>query len=154
MPTVTITRGEFARRVLESVKLHAPVTLHTRRALQAEMQAEGGSARFNPFNSTRRLPGSTDYNRLPNGVAVQNYASPHQGIEATVLTLMENQPGYARIRKRLRNNADADEIIKAIGESSWGTDGTVALKVLKDIRADRQPNRLSELEQRRVAGSD
>jgi hypothetical protein len=145
-----MTRGEFARRVLESAKLHAPVTIHTRRALQAEMQAEGGSARFNPFNTTRRLPGSSNYN----SVGVQNYASPQQGIEATVLTLMENQPGYARIRKRLRSNASAPEILKAIGESSWGTDGKLALAVLDDIRHDRAPNRLTELEQRRVAGSD
>ena len=43
-------RGEFANRVTRGVG--AKVTLHTRRAWQAELQTEGGSAKNNPTNTT------------------------------------------------------------------------------------------------------
>jgi len=144
-----VTRGEFANRVTK--RLRAEVTLHTRRAWQAQMQAEGGSAAYNPFNTTLRMPGSTDYNKLPNGVAVQNYVSAAQGIEATVKTLRENGHGYEKIRRLLIRNAPATEIVEAIGESDWGTDSSLALAVLGDIKHARKPNTLAELEAKQIA---
>jgi hypothetical protein len=140
-----MTRGDFATKVLKG--LGAPVTIHTRRALQAEMQAEGGEAKFNPFNTTLRRQGSTNYNTA----RVQNYVTAAQGVAATVRTLKEDQPGYARIRRRLRENAPASKILAAIGESSWGTSGTVALEVLDDIKHDRKPNTLAILEAKEIA---
>lgn len=139
-------RGEFTAEVTR--ELGAPVTLHTRRALQAELQAEGGDARYNPFNTTLRLPGSTTYN----SVGVQNYTDAAQGVEATVKTLKEQGHGYHKIRRRLRANASAGEIVRAFGESAWGTNLTLVLAVLDDIRHSRKPNVLAELEARYVAG--
>lgn len=139
-------RGAFAKKLLEG--LGAPRTLHTRRALMAEMQAEGGAAKHNPFNTTLPMPNSTDYNE----VGVQNYLSAEQGVAATIRTLKENQAGYALIRKLLRDNAPAKAILEAIGNSAWGTDGTLALQVLDDIKHDRKPNTLAELEAREIAG--
>lgn len=138
-----MTRGNFAREVTK--RLGAEVTLHTRRAWAAQMQAEGGGAHYNPFNTTLRMPGSSNYN----SVGVQNYVSAEQGIEATVRTLKEDGHGYEKIRRALRANAPATEIVKAIGDSAWGTDATLALAVLDDIRDGRQP--LKELEARPVA---
>jgi hypothetical protein len=137
--------GEFGRKVTQG--LGAAVTLHTRRAWAAEMQAEGGGARFNPFNTTLRMPGSTNYN----SVGVQNYVTAAQGVEATVKTLKENGHGYEKIRKLLRANGSAAEILKAIGASDWGTSGTVALAVLEDIQHSRKPNTLAELEAKQIA---
>jgi hypothetical protein len=140
-------RGEFTAEVTR--ELGAPVTLHTRRAMQAELQAEGGGARYNPFNTTLRLPGSTTYN----SVGVQNYVDAAQGVEATVKTLKENHgQRYHLIRRRLRANASAGEIVRAFGESAWGTNLTLVLAVLDDIRHSRKPNALAELEARYVAG--
>lgn len=142
-----MTRGRFANEVTK--RLGAKVTLHTRRAWQAQMQAEGGDAKHNPFNTTLRMPGSTDYNKLPNGVAVQNYTSAEQGIEATVKTLKENGHGYEEIRKMLRANATAVQIVTAIGRSAWGTDATLALQVLDEIKRGIQ--KLETLERKLVA---
>lgn len=148
-----MTRGEFAHKLLG--RLGAPKTLHTRRALMAWMQAEGGSARSNPLNTTLKLPGSTDFNEVP----VQNYTSGEQGIAATATTLLrEKSHGYERIVRRLRMNAPAWAIVDAIIESDWGTghedapgDDTVIEKVLDDIQHRRRPNRLRELERRQIA---
>ena len=142
-----MTRGRFARLVLE--KLGAPVTLHNRRALMAQMQTEGGSSRNNPFNTTQKMPGST--NVEGNVAFVQHYTSPQQGIDATVKTLKTPGHRYEAIVSNLRENAYATETIKSIAASDWGTGGTVLTDVLDDIRKGRAPNRLSELEKREIA---
>lgn len=138
-----MTRGQFANRVTKG--LRAEVTLHTRRAWAAQMQAEGGDAAFNPFNTTLPMPGSTRYN----SVGVQNYVSAEQGVEATVKTLLENGHGYEVIRRRLLRNASATAIVEAIGDSDWGTDSTLALTVLDEIKRGIQP--LAELEAKPIA---
>lgn len=140
-----MNRGEFANRVTKD--LGAKVTLHTRRAWQAQIQAEGGSAKNNCFNTTQPMPGSTDYN----AVGVQNYKTPEQGIEATIKTLRYKNHGYERIVKRLKENAPATEIIEAIGQSDWGTSGSLARDVLDDIKNGREPNTLKQLEAKRIA---
>ena len=138
-------RGAFANKV--TLGLGAKVTVHTRRALQAQMQAEGGSAKNNPFNTTMPMPGATNFN----SVGVKNYVNAEQGIQATIKTLKENGHGYEEIRKLLRANASAVQIVTAIGRSDWGTDSSLALEVLDDIRHDRDPNTLSKLEAREIA---
>lgn len=138
-----MTRGQFANRVTK--RLRAEVTLHTRRAWQAQMQAEGGDAAFNPFNTTLKMPGSTDYN----SVHVQNYVSAEQGIEATAKTLLENGHGYEEIRRRLIRNESATRIVEAIGASDWGTDSTLALTVLGEIKRGIQS--LADLEAKPIA---
>lgn len=140
-----MTRGEFANRL--TAKLGAKITLHTRRAWQAQMQAEGGSAKNNPFNTTQPMPGSIDYN----AVGVQQYKTAQQGVEATVKTLRYKNHGYERIIAKLKENAPATEIVKAIGESDWGTSGNLASRVLDDIKHDRAPNTLKALEAKRIA---
>lgn len=151
-----MTRGEFANRVTKG--LGAKVTFHTRRADQAQLQTEGGSARNNPYNTTLKLPGSTDYNFIAPGIAVQNYASPEQGIEATIRTFRGKGHGYERIIRLKRENAPAWKICIAVVESDWGTgeaitkdDHPLILEVLDDIRHFRTPNTLAQLEARRVA---
>lgn len=138
-------RGAFANLVTRG--LGAKAMLHTRRAWQAQMQAEGGGAKSNPFNTTQPMPGATNYN----SVGVKNYVSPEQGIEATIKTLKQDGHGYEKIRKLLRANAPATEIVKAIGNSDWGTDSKLALAVLDDIKHNREPNTLKRLEAKEIA---
>ena len=147
-----MTRGQFWHHVLEA--LDAPKTTHTRRAGMAWMQAEGGSSRHNPLNTSLRMPGSATVNDH----GVQHYVSDDQGIEATVKTLLEAGHGYERIVRRLRMNSPAWAIVDAIIESDWGTghedapgDDTVLEKVLDDVQHRRSPNRLRELERRPIA---
>jgi hypothetical protein len=138
-------RGEFVAAV--TTEMFAPITLHTRRAMQSELQAEGGFARNNPFNTTLRLPGSTNYN----SVGVQNYNDPAQGVTATVKTLKQHCCGYGKIRRRLRENASAREIVKAFGQSEWGTNLSLVQAVLDDVVHSRFPNTLAELEAKYIA---
>lgn len=147
-----MTRGQFWHHVLAA--LGAPKTTQTRRAGMAWMQAEGGSSRHNPLNTSLRMPGSTTVNDH----GVQHYVSDEQGVEATVKTLLESGHGYERIVRRLRMNAPAWAIIDAVIESDWGTghedapgDDTVVEQVLDDIQHRRSPNRLRELERRPIA---
>lgn len=138
-----MTRGEFVRRLLK--ELDAPVTLHNRRALHAQMQSEGGSAAWNPFNTTWHLPGATDYN----SVHVKNYPSFEDGMKATVLTLKQDQYGYPRIISALRANRPARDTIKIIGESAWGTGAVLLAEVFGWIA--KVSGVLSTLERKQVA---
>lgn len=142
-----VNRGNFANTLTN--RLGAKVTLHTRRAWQAQMQAEGGSALNNPFNTTQTWAGATCYNTYP---CVKNYQTAQDGINATVKTLSYPNHGYGYIVKALKNNAPATVIVTRIGESDWGTFGGLALAVLDDIKHNRSPNTLSQLEHTHVAG--
>ena len=97
------------------------------------IQAEGGTARWNPLNTTQRMPGSWDYN----SVGVQNYPDFETGLAATVKTIEQTNPalGYVAILTRLRRDARPASTLKAVEASQWGTGG-LALKVLPYVRAD------------------
>jgi hypothetical protein len=149
-------RGHFANGVI--LGIGAEVTLHTRRASQAQLQTEGGNAENNPYNTTLKMPGSTDYNFIRPGIAVQNYVSPKQGQEATIKTFKGKGHGYEKIIRLMKANAPASQICIAIIESDWGTgealdeDGDyLLLEVLSDIKHGRKPNTLAQLEAREVA---
>jgi hypothetical protein len=111
------------------------------------MQSEGGSAKNNPLNTTQHMPGSTRFNSAD----VQNYVSAEQGIEATIKTLGYKGHGYEKIVAALKQYKPATEIIDAIGESDWGTGGTLIHDVLDDIKHGREPNTLVKLEAKQIA---
>lgn len=139
-----ITRGNFAAGVTQG--LNAEVTLHTRRALMAINQVEGVAAANNAYNTTLRTSCSTTFNF----VGVQNYCSGKEGVNATVRTLKFPNHGYGFVIHALRVNAPATNIVKAWGRSDWGTDITLALAVLDDIKHSRFPNTLAHLEARQI----
>ena len=151
-----MTRRDFAAGVIKG--LGAEVTLHTRRASQAQLQTEGGDAENNPYNTILKMPGSTDYNFIRPGIAVQNYVSPKQGQEATIKTFKGKGHGYEKIIHLMKINAPATQICIAIIESDWGTGEAVdkdgdylLLAVLSDIKHNRAPNTLAQLEAREIA---
>ncbi len=139
-----ITRGNFSNGV--TTRLGAEVTLHTRRALMAENQAEGVAAANNAYNTTQIMPFSTPFNP----VGVQNYRTGREGEEATVKTLRYKHHGYWRIIKSLKENAPAIYIVRAFGRSDWGTDLQLVEAVLDDIKHNRSPNTLANLEAQHI----
>ena len=89
--------------------------------LVAWQTAEGGggaNARWNPLNTTWRLPGTgaTDYN----AVGVQNYPDLLLGLDATVRTLCQGAYGYPAIITALREGTVA-QLGAAVLASQWGT---------------------------------
>lgn len=87
-------------------------------------KAEGGSAENNPFNTTQPVPGALgNYN----SVGVKRYASPQQGIAATLATLKNGR--YGSILQALRQGTDAKASARALAGSPWGT-GALVLKML------------------------
>lgn len=63
--------------------LGIPATSENRKLEQAWHRAEGGSAKWNPWNTEYGLPGATDYN----SAGVKNYPKEIMGVAATMLTL-------------------------------------------------------------------
>lgn len=130
-------RGDFAVALLK--ELGYPETWRNKVALVSWMAAEGGpsvdgswnppQARFNPLNTTLRMPGSTDFN----WVLVQNYTSFKQGVEATAKTLRGRRVGYGLIRRHLRRNHEPIRTLRAVERSDWGTGG-LALRVLPGVK--------------------
>lgn len=93
---------------------------------EAWQTAEGGDAAHNPFNTTLKLPGSTNYRKTP--PLVQNYRGQKQGVEATVSTLLEVK--YADLITGMRANADPYWLAVLVHESGWGTDLKLFVRVL------------------------
>lgn len=90
--------------------------------------AEGGSATWNPLNTTLRLLGSTNYN----SVGVQNYAHPYIGLAATALTL---DNGYYRgiVGDLQTGGHTAVQIVQRNAHEFdlWGTGASNLLRVLE-----------------------
>lgn len=101
----------------------APLTAENYKLLAAWAQAEGGTAKFNPFNTTQPAPGATNFN----SVGVKDYTSYQQGVQATVQTL--NNGNYPGILSSLKAGTSAQMTAQAIANSPWGT-GALVEKVL------------------------
>jgi hypothetical protein len=113
----------FYREILRGIG--APVTDNTLALIYAWRQTEGGKAAYNPFNTTHKLPGSTLYGTNKHGV--QNYATPRDGVRATVTTMTNGK--YDSILALLQSDAAPEDVAKAIIASPWGTKGLL-LEVL------------------------
>lgn len=126
-----ILRIDWAKSFCD--ELGAPRDKHNLWALVAWQAAEGGAngAKFNPLNTTRRMPGSTSFN----WVGVQDYLTEKDGLVATRETLEESDPdfNYAPILHHLRAADQAAETLKAVRASVWGT-GALALRILPDVK--------------------
>ena len=98
-----------------------------RKLLGAWAQAEGGTARWNPLNTTLPMPGATNYNNA----GVRDYPRPIVGLCATAATLANGfydgilrdlTAGTFTARQIVeRNRAEFDK---------WGTGAANVLKVL------------------------
>lgn len=98
----------------------APSTKENMLAFHAWQRAEGGTARFNPFNTTEPGPGTTNYN----SVGVKNYANEPDGVDATVKTLLNGY--YPAILEKLRAGNNGLAVCEAVDASPWGTERAAA----------------------------
>jgi hypothetical protein len=123
---------KFYKKILE--RIDAPVTKENMKFLYAWRQSEGGRARNNPFNTTQRYEGATDYN----WVGVKHYLTPEDGLEATVKTILNGR--YKCIVDGLRNDIGAENISKCYSDlKTWGT-GTLVNTVVSRYNSGAQPN--------------
>ena len=114
-PPGASTAGDdaFYRAILAGIA--APTSENALTFLRAWRQAEGGKATYNPFNTTWKKPGTTDYNSH----GVKNYPDPATGLSATVKTLLSSS--YSGIVDALRRGAPPSKAAAALRASPWGT---------------------------------
>lgn len=81
----------------------------------------GEGARWNPFNTTLVLPGSTFYNHITPTIGVQDYLTEHDGAIAVVRTL-EGDARYATFLALLRKRwVTQKQLCNALDKTPWGT---------------------------------
>lgn len=97
------------------------------RFLAAWAKAEGGTAQWNPLNTTYYLAGSTAYN----DVGVRNYKRQTEGVCATALTLVNGLYGPL-VGKLQGTSLTAEEIVESCRPQieKWGTNPDTILAVL------------------------
>lgn len=120
----------FYAKLLEN--LGAPVSEENMKFLYAWRQAEGRGGKFNPFNTTWTLPGSTSMNSH----GVKNYQTLEDGMVATIKTLKNGR--YNCIVDGLKNDIGASEIAKCESLKTWGT-GDLVAKVVSSYNAGSSP---------------
>lgn len=125
----------FYAKLLEN--LGAPISEENLKFLYAWRQSEGKAGRFNPFNTTWSLPGSTNFN----SVGVKNYQSLEDGMVATIKTLKNGR--YNCIVDGLKNDIGSTNIAKCESLKTWGT-GDLVSKVLASYNTGSSP-KISEL---------
>jgi hypothetical protein len=96
-------------------KIGAAVTTENLRACYAWQAAEGGSASWNPWNTTQPAAGATNYN----SVGVKNYPNAQVGISATVKTLTNGR--YGAILKAFGSGSHGQHVCECVDASVWGT---------------------------------
>jgi hypothetical protein len=118
--TKTTSDDDFYKQVLSCVG--AKPTKDNMSFMYAWRQAEGGKATNNPFNTTQKMGGATNYN----SVGVKNYLTPEDGIKSTCKTL--NNGRYNDIVNGLKNDVGLFELSRMKGLKTWGT-GELLAKV-------------------------
>lgn len=120
IPSKTTSDDEFYRKVLQC--LGAKPTKGNMSFMYAWRQSEGAKAKFNPFNTTKNMPGATKFNN----VGVKNYKSMEDGIRATCETLKLGL--YTDIVNGLKNDVGLYELSRMKSLKKWGT-GPLLAKV-------------------------
>ncbi len=112
-------------RLLRAVKARG--VGQNRKLLGAWQRAEGGSARYNPLNTTEPWPHATLYN----SVGVRNYASGADGLAATAATLVNGHyPGIVEDLRCGRKTARQIVTDRAAEFDVWGTGAANILRLL------------------------
>lgn len=109
------------------------------RYLNAQARAEGGSAAWNPLNTTFVLPGCTNYN----SIGVKNYPRAVWGVCATALTFTGPADGPLTFPKLLSHlqsaspGPTAEAIVNECADEirHWGTDPALILEILSETKA-------------------
>jgi len=122
-----ITENEtlaFLRDVLKGLGISNPNNNQVE-FMKIWRQMEGAKATWNPFNTTRVLPGSLPYSETSTpGVFVQNYIDRNQGLQGTILTLKE--PEFSPILQSIKQittdkNTISNTMLVVNNTPAWGT---------------------------------
>jgi hypothetical protein len=116
--SITTTDDDFYKEVLSCVG--AKPTKDNMSFMYAWRQAEGGKATNNPFNTTQKMAGATNYN----SVGVKNYQTQGDGIQSTCKTLKNGR--YNDIIDGLKNDVGLFELSRMKGLKTWGTGDLLA----------------------------
>jgi hypothetical protein len=138
----SISDDEFYKGILNC--LNAPITKENMMFLYAWRQAEGGSAKNNPFNTTKSKSNSTFYNCLKKdnlggcSSGVRNYSTRRDGIEATCDTL--KLPQYQSLVSQLKSGESTAKEMANNQQAlkTWGT-GSLISQVVDGYLAGYQP---------------
>jgi hypothetical protein len=138
-----MSQTHLPERWIERVRanLEIPQDHQTYRFFEAWAVAEGGTARWNPLNTTNHVTSTahgewqgTDYNTI----GVCNYNKAWQGILATVDTLEQTLFGdlLVDLRQAQANGTTAEQLVKqnSAAIKTWGTSPTLFLQVLETIK--------------------
>ena len=86
--------------------------------MKAWRQHEGAKATYNPFNTTQKAAGATNYN----SVGVKNFTNRAQGLKATLDTLNNGRYGaIITAIKNIQNDNDINAAMQAVNDSPWGS---------------------------------
>ena len=134
LPDKTTSDDDFYKSVLKC--LGAEPTKSNMLFMYAWRQAEGGGAKNNPFNTTQKMEGATNYNKI----GVKNYRTSEDGIQATCKTLINGRDkyGYGKIIDGLKNDIGLSKLSDAVVSSKWGTKDLLT-KITKDYIAGVSP---------------
>jgi hypothetical protein len=134
LPNKTTSDDDFYKSVLKCIG--AEPTKSNMLFLYAWRQAEGGGAKNNPFNTTQKMEGATNYNKI----GVKNYRTSEDGIKATCKTLINgrNKYGYDKIIDGLKNDVGLSKLSDAVVNSKWGTKDLLS-RITKDYIAGITP---------------
>lgn len=119
---MTVTRCQWCRDLIAALGNNQP-SPEILRWCAAWTRNENTRARYNPLATTQTWPNATNFNL----VGVKNYATPQDGIAATIQTLSYDYPGYADIRAGLQTN-DPDRSMDGLMRSPWGSNGASVLQ--------------------------
>ena len=101
----------------------APQTPNNVAFLDSWANLEGGTAAYNPLNTTLPAAGSSAYN----GVGVQSYTSPQQGVASTAQTLLNGN--YPNLVAALRSGNPFGSSAIANDLSTWSGGGYSSVPV-------------------------
>lgn len=130
IPTKMTSDDDFYKKVLDC--LGAKPTKGNMSFMYAWRQAEGATANFNPFNTTKNMPGATIYNSHK----VKNYKTMEDGVKATCDTLKLSS--YSDIVNGLRNDVGLYKLSRMESLKKWGT-GPLLSKVADGYLAGATP---------------
>lgn len=99
--------------------LRAPLTQQNLASLAEWQRREGGSASFNPLNTTQSAPGAGSYN----SVGVRSYRSRMQGLQATVKTLLNGHYGDIVSDLKAGRGVGWQQSLKTWGTGTWSAGG-------------------------------
>jgi hypothetical protein len=136
-----MSQTHYPERWIERLRtiLEIPAIHETYRFFEAQGLAEGGTATWNPLNSTNHVSSTegpwqgSDYNNI----GVCNYNKAYRGIIATADNLMDTkyQTLINTLRSAKANDLTAEDIVNQCSSEirTWGTNPTLMLEVLKNI---------------------